>query len=138
MEESEKNSIHSEEEKKSAPYIIKGVLFFIILTSSLAVIFYSYLFFWNPLLINSSPDLVLNPWIGQKTYLILEFIIFVFLIFSSLVTIKLKRWGSILLIINLTLLFVLNSLYFREFDAIYTMIFIIILLIIGFYLKKFN
>lgn len=138
MEESEKNSIHSEEEKKSAPYIIKGVLFFIILTSSLAVIFYSYLLFWNPLLINSSPDLVLNPWIGQKTYLILEFIIFVFLIFSSLVTIKLKRWGSILLIINLTLLFVLNSLYFREFDAIYTMIFIIILLIIGFYLKKFN
>ncbi len=135
MEES-KGGIIIDKNSQSTPYIIKAASFFIILSSALAIVFYSYLLFFNYDLLSGNISVVVNPFISISTYVILEYLLFVLLIAGAVLLLKLSKLGAIIIVFALTLLLGLNYLYYSRLDYLNLVVFLIILLIMGFSAKK--
>jgi len=135
LEES-KGKIIVDKNSQSTPYIIKATSFFIILSSALAIVFYSYLLFFNYDLLSGNISVVVNPFISISTYVILEYLLFVLLIVGAVLLLKLSKPGAIIIVFALTLLLGLNYLYYSRLDYLNLVVFLIILLIMGFSAKK--
>jgi hypothetical protein len=121
---------------QSTPYIIRATSFFIILSSAIAIIFYSYVLFFNYKLLSTNISVVINPFISINTYIILEYLLFILLILGAVLLLRLSKWGAIIISSALTLLFGLNYFYYSRIDYLNLVVFLIILLIMGFSAKK--
>lgn len=131
-----KNKNNTDNNSQATPYIIRAVSFFIIFSSIVAIIFFSYVLFFKGNIISESASFIENPIISISTYIILELILFISLVVGSLFMFRMSKLGIIIIIPALSLLLILNYCYYAHFDWVYLILFSILLIILAFYIKK--
>lgn len=131
-----KNNNNNDKKSQTTPYIIRAVSFFIIFSSSVAIIFLSYVLFFKGNIISESASFIENPIISISTYITFEIVLFISLILGSLFLYRMNKWGLIIILTSLTLLLLLNYYYYSHFDWVYLVIYSVILIILAFFIKK--
>jgi len=127
---------NTDKKSQTTPYIIRAVSFFIIFSSVLAIIFFSYVLFFNGNIMSESASFIENPIISISTYIILELLLFISLIVGSLFMFRMRKWGIIIIPPALSLLLILNYCYYGHYDWVYLVLFSVLLIILAFYIKK--
>ncbi|PLX05062.1 MAG: hypothetical protein C0595_00875 [Marinilabiliales bacterium] len=131
-----KNINNTDNNSQTTPYIIRAVSFFIIFSSIVAILFFSYVLFFKGSIISESASFVENPILSISTYIIIELILFVSLIVGGILIYRMMKWGIILIPLALSLLLILNYWYYGHFDWVYLILFSVLLIILAFYIKK--
>lgn len=111
-----KNKIAENNNKQSTPIIIKGISFFLIFGSCLAILFYLYIFVFNIEILNNEISIIKNPFVSPKIYLLIEVFLFILLIYGATIMLYLKRYGIYLVLSSLIVLISINYVYFQEID----------------------
>jgi len=121
---------------QKTPYILKAVSFILIFSSAIAIFFFLYILLFNENIISETASFVENPLLSISSYLVVEVILFSFLIAGSVQLIRKIKWGFVIIAVSLTLLLILNYFYYDHFDWVYLTIYILVLLILSFFVRK--
>jgi len=131
-----KNKIKESADKNSTPNIIRIILFFVIIASVIAVLFNTYVLIFNTSILSEEISLAKNHFLSLKNYVLLETIMFIIIIFAAILTLYLKKIAFSVIVITLSLLLIMNYVYFEKIDWINFSITIIFLLVLVINWKK--
>lgn len=121
---------------RATPIIIKAISFFIIFGSSIGILFYAYIFIFNSNILNEEINLVTNPFLSLKQYILLEITIFVLLITGAVLILYSNKKGFIIIGGALLSLLGMHCIYIERIDWFYIILSLIILSILIFSWKK--
>ena len=116
--------------KKVTPIIIRAISFFVILTSSIAILFYGYILIFNSYVLSEEISLVANQFVSLKTYIFIEILIFIMIFIGAVFTLYSNRKGFIFVTVGVILLLAMNTLYFEKVDLFNSSIAAIVLLLV--------
>ena len=131
-----KNKIKESADKNSTPNIIRIILFFVIIASVIAVLFNTYVLIFNTSILSEEISLAKNHFLSLKNYILLETLMFLIIIFAAILTLYLKKIAFSVIVITLSLLLIMNYVYFEKIDWINFSITIIFLLVLVINWKK--
>jgi len=120
------------------PIIIKAISFFLILGSSIALLLYGYIFFFNLDVMAEEISIIKNPIISPQVYVIIESLVFISIISGAVFLLYLKKRGIFIILAGLVSLILMNYTYFVKIDWLYIAVTFTIMLIFGFYWKNFD
>lgn len=124
--------------KGGIPIIIKAISFFLILGSSIALLLYGYIFFFNLDVMAEEISIIKNPIISPQVYVIIESLVFISIISGAVFLLYLKKRGIFIILAGLVSLILMNYTYFVKIDWLYIAVTFTIMLIFGFYWKNFD
>ena len=132
------NSNTKEKVQQETPIIIKAISLFLILGSSLALLFYFYVLVFNSDLLTDQVSTINNKLISPTVYIIVESVFFVLLFVGAILLLKLKKIGIFLVTIGMLAVLLMNVALTTKIDWLNISIVFAVLLIFIFTQKKFK
>jgi len=132
------NSNTKEKVQQETPIIIKAISLFLILGSSLALLFYFYVLVFNSDLLTDQVSTINNKLISPAVYIIVESVFFVLLFVGAILLLKLKKIGIFLVTIGMLAVLLMNVALTTKIDWLNISIVFAVLLIFIFTQKKFK
>ena len=122
--------------KKVTPIIIRTISFFVLLTSSIAILFYGYVLIFNSNVLSEEISLVANRFVSLKAYIYIEITIFIMIFIGTVLILYSNRKGFIIIAVGVVSLLAMNTLYFETVDLFNSSIAAIVLLLVFISWKK--
>ena len=120
------------------PIIIKAISFFLLMGSSLALLFYFYVLVFNSGLLTDKISTINSTLINPIGYIITESVFFVLLFIGAILLLKLKKIGVFIVSAGMLAILIMNIALTTKIDWLNISVVFVVLLAFIFLHKKFR